>query len=105
MVMIYQSGWGSGHSLFYYPSYELPIKRLKKMFEKGCDRVQGVYEGSYDLSKKYPRSNTSIYRIDWEDGFDRRVAQYSEKFKILRKLKKNEKGIRRRARKVVQQVD
>lgn len=102
MLMLYQRGWGAGHSLFYYPSYELPIKHLKAMFEKGCERVQGVYEGSYDFSKKFPRSNTSIYRIDWEDGFDRRAGQYSEKFKILRKLKQNEKGIRRRARKVVQ---
>jgi hypothetical protein len=72
------------------------------MFEKGCNRVQEVYEGSYDLSKKFPRSNTNVYRIDWEDGFGRRVVQYSERFKILRKLKQNEKGIRRRARKVVQ---
>ena len=77
------------------------IKHLKETFEKGCERVQGVYEGSYDLSKKFPRSNTSVYRIDWEDGFNKRVVQYSERFKILRNLKQNEKGIRRRARKVV----
>lgn len=102
MVILHQDYWGTGHSLFYYACTDLSSKRMKDMFKTGCSRVQEVYEGDASFDRKFKRYKTRPCEIDWDDDFMPRAIQYSEKFKILKELKnKNEKGIRRRARKVI----
>ena len=95
----YQDLWGSNHSLFYYPSIEVPSKIMREVFEKGCDRVHNVYKGTNETYDKMHRPKTDIRKLDWEGNFKSRVKYYSENFQILRQLKQDEKGIRRRARK------
>lgn len=99
----YQDLWGCNHSLFYYPSLEVTIKHLHEVFESGGDRVHNVYAGTEELYKKFKRPNEEIRNLDWENDFENRIGNYSTNFKILRKLKGyDKKGIRRRARKVLQ---
>lgn len=97
----YSNGICNGHSLFQYPNTSLPMSMLEKAFNNGLAQVQSVYPGSRDLYHEMKMSNRSR-NIDWDNGFVNRVERYSDNFKIIRKRKRNEKGIRRRARKVVQ---
>ena len=96
----YTGGLGNGHSLFCYPTLEISNKVLNKAFEKGVARVHYVHSESRDAYDRMDRVGTG-YRTDWDKRIDARIIRYSENFQILRKLKTNEKGVRRRARKVV----
>ena len=96
----YTGGLGNGHSLFCYPTLEISNKVLNDAFEKGLSRVHDVHKESRDAYDRMHRVGTG-YRTDWDNRVDTRIMRYSENFKILRKLKTNEKGVRRRARKVV----
>lgn len=100
LCMYYQDGWGGGHSLFVYPCSEIKTSTLREAFKKGKSQVQDVYVGEYDLFRKMPKYKKGIYGIDWEKGFEERVQVYSEQFQKIKKIK-NEKHIRRRARKAV----
>ena len=88
---------GCGHSLWLYPSLEVPIKHLQQTFTTATKRVHSVYEGdwSYRNQLSYLRNYT---RLDWDENFNARSIKYSENYKILKQLRQHEKNIRRRKR-------
>jgi hypothetical protein len=91
-----------GHSLFSNRTRNLSINRLKEAYKEGRDRVQQVYTCRRNID--YDRivvNYGEFHRYDWEEGIEDRFKIYSDNFKKLR----NEKGIRRRVRKVVRKVD
>lgn len=96
----YSNSIGNGHSLFSYPCLDVPKSRMHEVFSKGTARVNDVFPGSRDAWEKIKFSSMGR-NIDWDTPSDARIKKYSDNFKILRKLKQNEKGIRRRARKAV----
>lgn len=101
---IYQNYVGGGHSLFLYPQIDVRLKIAKERFQESLGRVQSVYPGDEKLYRQLKTSRKTA-SIDWEEDFESRVALYSENFKIIKDLKngkKNNKNIRRRARKAIQ---
>lgn len=91
----------NGHALFGYPPSEVPIKTLKESFNIGLHRVQDVYPGNYYYFKEFKVVPKYTREIDWDTNFEERLEYYIKNFYILKNLRKNEKGVRRRARKVV----
>lgn len=101
---VYQNYVGDGHSLFLYPQIDVRLKIAKERFQKSLGRVQSVYPGDEKFYRQLKTSNKTV-SIDWEEDFESRVALYSENFQIIKDLKngkKNNKNIRRRARKAIQ---
>lgn len=100
----YMSYFGGGHSLFCYPTADTHISTLKKAFEVGLDRVQAVYDGEETLYDRTRKNKLNPDDIDWTINFESRVSSYSKNFEIIKKYKSEQrkKGIRRRARKVIQ---
>lgn len=90
-----------GHSLFYQRPRNLSIGKLRKAYKEGRNRVQDVYMGKNTKYKQIKCTYNEFHRLDWENNIEDRLKTYSDNFKLLR----NEKGIRRRARKVVRKVD
>lgn len=90
-----------GHSLFASRPRDLSIKRLRQAYEEGKDRVQQVYCGKGVNYKHVKCTYNEFHKLDWEASVEDRLKIYSDNFKLLR----NEKGIRRRARKVVRKLD
>lgn len=88
---------GSGHSLWLYPNSEVSIKHLHEVFDSTTRRVHNVFNGEWEYyaKLKHFRSYTAI---DWDEDFTERAIKYSENYKILKQLRQNEKGIRRRKR-------
>ena len=80
------------------------MKIAKERFQENLGRVQSVYPGDEKFYRQLKTSNKTV-SIDWEKDFESRVALYSENFQIIKDLKngkKNNKNIRRRARKAIQ---
>ncbi len=98
ICVTYRDYWGWGHSLFLYPCKNITTKVMKQAFKEGKDRVQDVYAGDEQLYKKFKRISLMYKGNQWETDFENRVIKYADNFKVI----KNVKGIRRRARKVVQ---
>lgn len=104
---IYQNYVGGGHSLFLYPQLDVRLKIAKDRFQEDLGRVQSVYPGEEKVFRKMKTCNRTV-SINWEEDFQKRVALYSENFKIIKDLKngnKAKKNLRRRARKAVRKVD
>lgn len=102
VVMTFQLYDHRGHSLFSNCTRDLSINRLRKAYKEGKDEVQQVYTCHGRVS--YNRIDCgygNFHRLNWEEGLEDRFKIYSDNFKKL----KNEKGIRRRARKAVRKVD
>ena len=102
VVMTFRDHDHGGHSLFSNRTRNLSINRLREAYEEGKDRVQQVYTCRAPVD--YNRINCSwsdFHKLDWEEGIEERLTIYADNFKKLR----NEKGIRRRVRKVVRKVD
>ena len=102
VVMSFRDHDHGGHSLFSNRTRNLSINRLKEAYKEGRDRVQQVYTCRQPTD--YDRivvNYGEFHRYDWDEGIEDRFKIYSDNFKKLR----NEKGIRRRARKVVRKVD
>ena len=102
IIMSFRDRDHGGHSLFYNRTRNLSINRLRKAYKEGKDRVQQVYTCRANVG--YDQINCSwsdFHKLDLEEGIEGRFKIYSDNFKKLR----NEKGIRRRARKVVRKVD
>lgn len=90
-----------GHTLFGDCPRNLSISRLRKAYKEGKNRVQEVYSGKNCAYKRIDCTYNDFSCFDWETNIEERLKTYSDNFKILR----NEKGIRRRARKVVRKLD
>lgn len=99
----YYDGWGTGHSLFQYPSAYISLHCMREKFNEGVKRVHEVYPGDPELISKLKRYKDKS-DINWEIRFDSRMKRYSDNFNRLKTFK-YEKSIRRRARQAVQQVD
>ena len=102
VVMSFRDHDHGGHSLFWRRTRNLSINKLRQAYKEGKDRVQQVYTCVKDVD--YDRivvNYGEFHRYDWEEGIEDRFKIYSDNFKKLR----NEKGIRRRVRKVVRKVD
>lgn len=101
---VYQNYVGGGHSLFLYPQIDVRLKIAKERFQENLGRVQSVYPGDEKFYRQLKTSRKTA-SIDWDEDFESRVALYSENFQIIKDLKngkKNNKNIRRRARKAIQ---
>lgn len=92
----------NGHGLFNAVSIDTHINTLKASFDDSkIFRVNDVLPGKWNLNRGMTSVANDPRKVDWDNNFDTRIVKYSENFKILKTLKQNEKGIRRRARKAV----
>ena len=96
----YTNSIGNGHSIFAMPDLYVTKARMHQVFDEGAARVNHVFPGSREAWNSVKTFNMNC-RTNWEEHVEVRMKKYSDNFKILRKLKQNEKGIRRRARKAV----
>ena len=102
VVMTFRDHDHGGHSLFSNRTRNLSINRLRQAYKEGKNRVQQVYTCRTNVGyDKIECGWGDFHKLDWEEGIEDRFKIYSDNFKKLR----NEKGIRRRARKVVRKVD
>lgn len=102
VIMTFRTHDHGGHSLFSNRTKDLSISRLRQAYKEGRDRVQHVYTCVKNVN--YDTIDCGwgdFHKLDWEEGIEDRFKIYSDNFKKLR----NEKGIRRRVRKVVRKVD
>ena len=91
----------AGHSLFLQRPKDLSIKILRQAYEEGRDCVQDVYNGKSIKYKQVDYGWAEFHCLDWEASVEDRLQTYLDNFKLLR----NEKGVRRRARKVLRKLD
>lgn len=92
----------NGHSLFKGPSLNTKTADVQKAFNNPeVFRVNDVCPGQYQILNQTIHMKRNMRDIDWDDGFRNRIEKYSENFQILKTLKQNAKGIRRRNRKAV----
>lgn len=90
------------HSLFNGPTLDTRAVTVQKAFNNpAIFRVNDVCPGKYQILNQTIHMHRNMRDLDWDEGFRNRIEKYSENFQILRTLKQDAKGIRRRNRKAV----